>query len=391
MEIVGQLTGGIAHDFNNMLQAISGGLTLMERRIAQGRTAEATEFATAIRQSLDRAAGLTHRLLAFSRRQTLQPRTIEPDTLVRGIEELIRRTLGPAVTLTLRLRDGVWNARSDPNQLESALLNLAINARDAMPQGGTLTIASTDRHMTAETLTPHDQAEPGDYVEIRVTDTGVGMSADVLARAFEPFFTTKPIGTGTGLGLSQLYGFVRQSGGFVRLESAPAKGTTVRMFLPRDDGTTLAPPPTPPAPVGVPTVSAQGRTVLVVEDEEGVRQQIADTLHELGCTVLQAIDGPSGLRVVQSDAALDLLVTDVGLPGLNGRQLAEAARLDRPHLPVLMITGYAGAMPIDLTLPEGMQILVKPFQLAVLTERVSAMLAPLLPGAAACRAGSAPP
>ena len=309
MEAVGQLTGGIAHDFNNMLQSIGGCLDLLERRIAQGHAEDAKRHVDAARQSVNRAAGLTHRMLAFARRQALQPRPVEPDELIRAMEELIRRTVGPAVEVELHLHDGVWSALCDPNQLESALLNLAINARDAMPGGGRLAIATADLHLTrAELAAGEDQdgPEPGDYVEIAVTDTGTGMPPDVLARAFEPFFTTKPIGRGTGLGLSQLYGFVRQSGGVVRLESKLGQGTTVRMYLPRHEAAEAAvavhaasghaagggralPDAGPVDARGV----ARG-TVLVVEDEETVRTLIAETLHELGCAVLEAVDGPAG-------------------------------------------------------------------------------------------------
>ncbi|HYZ64512.1 MAG TPA: PAS domain S-box protein [Acetobacteraceae bacterium] len=376
MEAVGQLTGGVAHDFNNMLQGIAGGLDLMERRIAGGQYAKALQYIGSIRQSLDRAAGLTRRMLAFARRQALQPRPIHPDALVRGMEELIRRTVGPTINLTLRLEDGRWPAHCDPNQLESALLNLAINARDAMPNGGNLLIATSDRHLTRADLGPDQEVEPGDYIEITVKDDGVGMARDVLARAFEPFFTTKPTGQGTGLGLSQLYGFVRQSGGLVRLESAPGKGTAVHMFLPR------SPEPAPSREedhaglaTAEPAVAPPARgTVLVVDDEEAVRAQIADALREQGLTVLEAADGPAGLRIVHSGAGVDVLVTDVGLPGLNGRQLAEAARELRPGLPVLLITGYAGSMLEEGELAPGLAVLHKPFALETLAEKVRAVL-----------------
>ncbi len=365
MEAVGQLTGGIAHDFNNMLQGIGGGLELMDRRIAQGRIEELGRYIAAARQAVDRAAGLTHRMLAFARRQSLQPRDVDPDALVKGMEELIRRTLGPEIELNLHLRDGSWPARCDPNQLESALLNLAINARDAMPDGGSLTIATADRHLSEADLADHEAIGPGDYVEMTVADTGTGMPPDVLERAFEPFFTTKPLGQGTGLGLSQIYGFVQQSGGFVRLESQPGVGTKVRLHLPRHvhpDDTQVADAASASAgPVGGTTVSAGG-TVLVVEDEKGVRDLIVEVLRDLGCEVRQAVDGPTGLRIVLSGEPLDLLVTDVGLPGLNGRQLAEAARGARPGLPVLLITGYAGKALTEAELPQGMEVIRKPFQ-----------------------------
>ena len=377
MEAVGQLTGGIAHDFNNMLQGISGCLELMERAIQKGRVDDTGRYVTTARRSVERAAGLIQRMLAFARRQALQPRPVEPDALVRGIEELIQRTVGPEVTVTIRLGDGVWTVECDPNQLESALLNLAINARDAMPDGGTLSIASADRVLSQDDVADQDEAGPGGYVEIAVADTGTGMPPDVLVRAFEPFFTTKPTGQGTGLGLSQVFGFVRQSGGFVRLESAVGQGTTVRIYLPRHQPAAGAAAPLPfaaPAsePAGPP--AALRGNVLVVEDEADVRAMIGKVLRELGCTVLEAADGPAGLRIVQSRQPLDLLVTDVGLPGLNGRQLADAARTMRPDLPVLLITGYAGKALEDLALAPGMTVMPKPFTLDALAASVSALL-----------------
>ena len=301
MEAVGQLTGGIAHDFNNMLQGIGGSLELMDRRIAQGRTQDLERYIAAARQAVERAAGLTHRMLAFARRQSLQPRAVEPDALVRGMEALIRSTLGPEIRLDLRLRDGVWAAMCDPNQLESALLNIAINARDAMPEGGTLTITTVDRHLTERDVADQDGVMAGDYVEMIVTDTGSGMPDDILARAFEPFFTTKPLGQGTGLGLSQIYGFVQQSGGFVRLESKPGSGTTVRLLLPRhaptdvsqDSGAKAGASATAVCPSAATPPLARG-TVLVVDDERDVRDLITEALKDLGCQVRQAVDGPAG-------------------------------------------------------------------------------------------------
>jgi CheY-like chemotaxis protein len=255
------------------------------------------------------------------------------------------------------------------------VLNLAINARDAMPEGGTLTIATADRHLTRDDLTDQDGAAPGDYVELSVADTGTGMTPDVMARAFEPFFTTKPIGEGSGLGLSQIYGFVRQSGGLVRMDSTPGQGTALRLFLPRHmqsgPRTAMAAEAPPPQPEATGPVAG---TVLVVEDEPTVRGQIAEALRDLGCTVIEANDGPGGLLVAQSDERLDLMVTDIGLPGLNGRQLADAARTTRPAMPVLLITGYAGTALDDMALPPGVEVISKPFVLDALTARVCAML-----------------
>ncbi len=379
MEAVGQLTGGIAHDFNNMLQSIAGGIELIERSIAEGRPERAARFITIARQSVERAAGLTHRLLAFARRQALQPRAVEPDKLVCGMDGLIRQTMGPEVEMQLRLRDGVWTVLCDPNQLESALLNLVINARDAMPAGGSLTIATADRSLSRDDLFDQDEAKPGAYVEIAVTDTGTGMTPDVLAHVFEPFFTTKPTGQGTGLGLPQVFGFVRQSGGFLRLESKVGLGTTIRIYLPRyqligsEDGATASGSDAQAANDRR-AATTIGATVLVVEDEADVRAMIVGLLQDLGCQVLQAADGSAGLRIIQTGQQVDLLVTDVGLPGLNGRQLADAARERRPDLPILLITGYAGRALEDTALEPGMEVMRKPFALDALRVRVGDLL-----------------
>jgi signal transduction histidine kinase/CheY-like chemotaxis protein len=376
MEAVGQLTGGIAHDFNNMIQAITSGLTLMERRVAQGRIEEAGRYIPPMRQAAESAAALTNRLLAFSRRQALRPTAVEPDRLVGGIEDLIRRTLGPFVELQLRLRDGRWNIVCDANQLESALLNLAINARDAMPEGGSLTIATADRTLGAHELSDQVDLKPGKYVEFEIADTGEGMTADVLAHVFEPFFTTKPAGQGTGLGLSQVYGFTRQSGGFVRIESTPGLGATVRLYLPANEGKNQDPARSvASAPPDPSELRSTAGTVLVVEDQENIRAQMVEALTELGCVVMQAKDGPAGLRALQSRGPLDLLIADVGLPGLNGRQLADAAREINPKLPILLITGYAGAALQDLA--PGMDVMRKPFSLDDLAARVRGLLEPV--------------
>ena len=378
MEAIGQLTGGVAHDFNNMLQGIGGCLDLIERRVAQGRAAEVGRYLPPARQAVDRAARLTSRMLAFGRRQTLQPRAVDPGSLIRGMEELIGQTAGPAVEVVLALQDGVGPILCDPNQLESALLNLAINARDAMPEGGSLRIATGNAALGAAELADQDEAKPGDYVVIAVVDSGVGMSSTVMRRMFDPFFTTKPIGEGSGLGLSQVYGFVRQSGGFVRVESEEGVGTGVRIYLPLHLGVQGEPVvPEPPAVAAQPgreAGSVAGATVLVVEDEDALRGLISEALHDLGCTVLEAADGPAGLRIVQSDARLDLMITDVGLPGLNGRQLTDAARTRRPGLPILIITGYAGTALRDLELAKGMALMRKPFSLDELNPRVVALL-----------------
>ena len=365
MEAVGQLTGGIAHDFNNMLQGIAGSLELMHRRAGQGRLAEAARYVESARETVRRAAALTHRLLAFARQQTLAPAPVNVDGLVRGMEELIRRTAGSAVQVEVRLGDGAWPVLCDESQLENALLNLCVNARDAMPDGGWLTISTGDVPLSAADLAGEEGMAPGAFAALAVTDTGSGMDEATKARVFEPFFTTKPRGQGTGLGLSQVYGFVRQSGGLVRLDSAPGEGTTVRLFLPRYE----------PAEAGAGDSEAVASpVVLLVEDEEGLRAMAAEWLREAGHRVLEAPDGAAALRLLHGGVRVDLLATDVGLPGgMNGRQVADAARERRPELPVLFMTGYAGAA-LGAALPAGMAVIDKPFALEDLAERVGTML-----------------
>jgi PAS domain S-box-containing protein len=375
MEALGQLTGGIAHDVNNMLQSIAGCLDRMGQLVAKGRTQEIGRYLDIARQAVDRAADLTHRMLAFARRQSLRPRVLDLNELMCNVGELLRRTLQPTIQLDLKPHDGVWSVLCDASQLESALLNLAINARDAMPDGGTLTIATFDRHVPQEDLADQSEAVPGDYVQIAVADTGIGMEKDVAAHAFEPFFTTKPLGQGTGLGLSQVYGFVQQSGGFVRLESQPGRGTTIHLYLPRNQGN----PPATEARPGSATVTphharTSGKSVLVVDDETEVRGLLVEALHDLGCLVLEAETGPAGLLIIQSTAAIDLLVTDIGLPGLNGRQLADAAVQARPGLPVLMITGYAGTALEKTSLEPGMDLMRKPFGMDEFRRQITELL-----------------
>ena len=318
MEVVGQLTGGIAHDVNNMIQAVSGGLTLVERRIAAGRFEEIGHFVDEMRRALNSAAGQTNRMLAFSRRQALQPERVEPDQLIGGMRELLQRAIGPEIQLRLELGNGKWDVICDAHQLEGALMNLAINARDAMPEGGELTISASARKLTASDLCDQEQANPGDYVEIVVADSGVGMAPDVLSRAVEPFFTTKPTGQGTGLGLSQVYGFVRRSGGFLRMESEEGRGTRVCICMPgslRAQGGFKG-RPKPAAKLATPPF-AHG-AILLVEDQADVRAQIVEVLTGMGCEVTEAADGVEGLRILDR-SHFDLLVTDVGIPGMNGR------------------------------------------------------------------------
>ena len=372
MEAVGQLTGGIAHDFNNMLQAISGNLELMRRRVDQERTEDLPRHLDNASATVARAAALTQRLLAFSRRQTLQPKQVDVDKLVSGMMELISRTVGPDISVELHGGSGNWLVLCDPNQLESALLNLTINARDAMPDGGKLIFAAQHVQMSHADLAGHDGGRPGVYVEIAVTDTGIGMDKATQGRVFEPFFTTKPVGQGTGLGLSQLYGFVQQSGGQVRLESAPGRGTTVRLLLPGQEGK-QEPNGSFQADMPSEQPSASG-TVLLVEDEAGVRAVAAEFLRELGYQVLEAEDGPAVLRMLRSGARMDILVTDVGLPGgMNGRQVAEIVRERRPGLPTLFVTGYAGEI-LAGQLAAGMEVIGKPFALDALATKVRSMM-----------------
>ncbi len=370
MEAVGQLTGGIAHDFNNLLTGIVGSLDLMQTRLGQGRTESLPRYIDAAMTSANRAAALTHRLLAFARRQPLVPKPVDANALVASLEDLLRRTIGEKLHLEIAAVSDLWSTLCDPNQLESALLNLAINARDAMPDGGRLSIATRNVHVG--TITADTPAlTPGDYICITVTDTGTGMTPEVLARAFDPFFTTKPIGQGTGLGLSMIYGFARQSNGHVSIDSRVGLGTTVNLYLPRFEGTASE------AVTGSQRDEhrSAGETVLVVEDEPVVRSVVVEMLQDEGYRVLEAVDGPSGLAALRGEPVIDLLVTDVGLPGMNGRQLADQARETRPDLKILFITGYAEsvAMAEGFLLP-GMEMITKPFDLDVLSRRIRTMV-----------------
>jgi signal transduction histidine kinase len=369
MEAIGQLTGGIAHDFNNLLQGITGSLDLVQRRIGQGRLGDLDRFITGAMASAQRAAALTHRLLAFSRRQPLDPRPVQVNPLVSSMEELLRRTLGERVELDLALAGDLRLTRCDPNQLESAILNLAINARDAMPEGGRLVIETANARIEEAATAAHPDAVPGAYVCISVTDTGLGMTQDIIARAFEPVFTTKPMGQGTGLGLSMIYGFARQSEGFTRIDSTPGRGTTVTIGLPRFDGEDMNDDDA--ADTGAAALTEAGETVLVVEDEPVVRGLVVEVLADLGYRAIEAADGPGGLEVLRSSQRIDLLITDVGLPGLNGRQVADAGRALRPDLKVLFMTGYAEntLLPADF-LESGMAMIAKPFAMKALAARV---------------------
>jgi len=373
MEAIGQLTGGIAHDFNNLLAVVSNSLQILQRRLGDGHPEMAERYIGMARDSIRRAAALTHRLLAFSRRQTLDPKPTDVNRLIAGMEELIRRTAGPEVVVEVVGAGGLWPTQVDGPQLENALLNLCINARDAMaPQGGRLTIETAnkwlDDHAAAER-----ELSPGQYIAVCVSDTGAGMTPDVISRAFDPFFTTKPTGSGTGLGLSMVYGFVRQSGGQVRAYSQVGVGTTMCLYLPRFVGELgdAAKPDSVEA-----EGSADGETIMVIEDEEMIRTLVAEELQGRGYRVLSAPDGPAGLSVLRSDARIDLLISDVGLPGgLNGRQVADAARVTRPALKVLFVTGYAENAAVGNGLLEpGMEVMTKPFDLSALSARIRTML-----------------
>jgi light-regulated signal transduction histidine kinase (bacteriophytochrome) len=373
MEAVGQLTGGIAHDFNNLLTGISGSLELIQTRVGQGRIGDLDRYIGMATTSANRAASLTSRLLAFSRRQTLDPQSVDVNRLATSMEDLIRRTVGPAIRVETMILGGLWKTLCDANQLENALLNLAINARDAMPGGGHLTIQAANVTLDDAYASAHETA-PGQYVAVSVTDTGCGMAPDVIARVFEPFFTTKPLGQGTGLGLSMVYGFAKQSNGHTRIHSEVGRGTTLCIYLPRyagldepEDGSLELLPDTP---------CEAGGTVLVVDDEPAVRMLVGDVLRDMGYDVIEAADGPEGLHILRSRRDIDLLVSDVGLPGgMNGRQLADAARVHRPGLKVLFITGYAESAAWEGGVPDpDMQVLTKPFALDVLTAKVEAMM-----------------
>ncbi|EIM28963.1 PAS domain S-box protein [Microvirga lotononidis] len=374
MEAVGQLTGGIAHDFNNLLTGIVGSLDLLQSRMAQGRLERLDRYINAATVSANRAAALTHRLLAFARRQPLDPKPVEANRLILSMEELLRRTLSEAIQLRISACEGLPLTLCDPNQLESAILNLAINARDAMPDGGVLTIETSISKLDRTCAASQQGIVPGRYVTISVSDTGTGMPADVLAQAFDPFFTTKPLGEGTGLGLSMVYGFAKQSEGHVRIYSEVGQGTTVTIYLPCHAGELDG---EVPAPASSETHRAgAGETVLVVEDEPVVRSLILEVLADLGYQALEAMDGPSGLKILESKQRVDLLVSDVGLPGLNGRQLADHARLVRPHLKVLFITGYAEQAAIASGfLAPGMEMITKPFAIEDLAARIREILA----------------
>ncbi|WP_219734775.1 ATP-binding protein [Pseudomonas sp. FW300-N1B4] len=372
MEAVGQLTGGIAHDFNNMLTGIIGSLELLRRRLARGRTEDLDSLIDLGVTSANRAAGLTHRLLAFSRRQSLDSKPVQMNTLVVSMGELLLRSINESIHLEMQLDEQLWVAEADPNQLESALLNLVLNARDAMPDGGKLLVKTSNQHLDTGFTAAHSNLQPGDYIVLSVTDTGYGMPQSTINRAFDPFFTTKPIGQGTGLGLSMIYGFSKQSGGHASIHSEVGKGTTVSLFLPRFSGELVQDT----------QIDAQhapyardGETVLIVEDDPAVRVLVSAVLSELGYAFVEACDADSAVPILDSGQRIDLLISDVGLPGMNGRQLAEIGRQYRPDLKVLFITGYAEHAAVrGGFLDPGMQMITKPFTFDLLTAKVREMI-----------------
>jgi len=371
MEAIGQLTGGLAHDFNNMLTGVLGALDLIQRRVASGQVNDLGRYVDAATSSANRAAALTHRLLAFARRQSLDPQPVDVNRLVESMEDMLRRTMAEHIEFDTRLQPEPWLAYTDAHQLENALLNLVINARDAMSNGGRLVIQTGCVQINSS---QPDGPEPGDYVTLSVADNGSGMPPEVVAKAYDPFFTTKPIGQGTGLGLSMVYGFVKQTGGHVRIDSTPGQGTLITLFLPRNRTQTEQQEEDHSAPVTIQGAQTN-ETVLVVEDEAAVRMLVVEVLQELGYKVLEAVDGTSSLPHLQSDQRIDLLVSDIGLPGINGRQLAEIARQHRPDLQVLFITGYAPNAEVrGEFLGPGMDMLAKPFSVDMLGAKVRQLI-----------------
>ncbi|HYF57148.1 MAG TPA: ATP-binding protein [Salinarimonas sp.] len=373
MEAVGQLTGGVAHDFNNLLTVVTGSLDMLRRRMEEAPARDLRLVENAL-EGARRAATLTHHLLAFSRQQPLDPKPLDPNRLVAGMSELLRRTLNEAIGIETVLAGGLWRAHADPNQLENAILNLAVNARDAMPDGGKLTIETANAALDETYAGSRTDVRAGQYVLVSVSDTGLGMPREVLERVFEPFFTTKPVGKGTGLGLAQVYGFMKQSGGHAAIYSEPGQGTTVKLYLPRyrgaDEVVDRAEPGMEQPPPG------SGETILVVEDDDMVRRFTVEALGEAGYRVLEAGDGPAGLRLLDADPRIALLFTDVVLAGqLNGRKLADEALRRRPDLRVVFTTGYTrNAIIHHGRLDEGVNFLGKPFTSSDLLHKVRTVL-----------------
>ena len=372
MEAIGHLSGGIAHDFNNMLAVVMSALNMVERRLAKGEK-DYDKYLAMARDGAIRAANLTKRLLAFSRQQALTPVPVDANKLVAGMSDLLRRTLGATIKLETVLGGGLWLIHVDANQLESAILNLAVNARDAMREEGRLTIETANYLLDESYARQHGDVPPGQYVLIAVTDTGAGMAPEVMARAFDPFFTTKEVGKGTGLGLSMVYGFVKQSGGHVKIYSEPGQGTSIKVYLPRFYGAEDAPDEraerAPARPDG------QGELVLLVEDEESVRTLTADSLRELGYEVVEANSAAAALRALDANPRVALLFTDIVMPDMNGRKLADEALKRRPDLRVIYTTGFTrNAVVHNGVLDPGVNFLPKPFTLQQLGDKVREVL-----------------
>lgn len=371
MEAVGQLTGGIAHDFNNMLAVVLSALSLIQRRLARGDT-DVGKFVDAAIDGVNRATILTSRLLAFSRQQPLSPRNVDANRLVTGMSDLLRRMLGEAFQIEIVLAGGLWRTHVDASQLENAVLNLAVNARDAMPDGGKLTIETANCHLDDRYAARHPEVQAGQYVLIAVTDTGTGMSPDVVAKAFDPFFTTKPVDKGTGLGLSQVFGFVKQSSGHVKIYSEPAEGTTVKIYLPRrfEEDVEPEPPMAEMTPEHLPT-----ETILVVEDDERVRVGTVEALRELGYRVVHASNAGDALRKLDKHPGVSLLFTDIVMPVMNGRKLADEAIARMPGLKVLFTTGFTkNAVVHNGVLDHGVNFIAKPFTVDQLARKLRAVL-----------------
>ena len=373
IQALGQLTGGIAHDFNNLIAEITASLDLIRRRIDAGRTEGIDALMAGATKAAERAGTLTHRLLAFARQQSLDIRTLDINALVVGMSEIFRRTLGEDIAFDMMLKGDLWPGLTDANQLENVLLNLVVNARDAMPHGGRLTLETTNTRIDEAAARLHDDVAAGDYVMIGVSDTGCGMPASVIAKAFDPFFTTKPIGKGTGLGLSMTHGFARQSGGHVRIHSEVGQGSSVKLYLRRGTRETEQSSEIVTAPT--PQGQGRGETILIVDDNENLRSVMLQVVTELGYRGLDAPDAKDAIEILQSDHPIKLLVTDVGLPNMNGRQLAEIAHQLRPELKVLFVTGYtANAAVRSEFLGPGMEMLTKPFTLTTLGTKIQALL-----------------
>ncbi|WP_245519609.1 MULTISPECIES: CHASE3 domain-containing protein [unclassified Mesorhizobium] len=372
MEAVGQLTGGIAHDFNNMLAVITSAMNLAQRKLARGEH-DVLSFVEAAADAAARAANLTARLLAFSRQQPLAPQIVDANRLVTGMSDLLRRTLGHAIEIETVLAGGLWKTHADPTQLENAIINLAVNARDAMDEEGKLTIETANCHLDEAYAAAHPQVKAGQYVMIAVTDTGTGMPADIMAKAFEPFFTTKPAAKGTGLGLSQVFGFVKQSGGHVKIYSEPGEGTTIKIYLPRFTGPEEA---AQPVKAGSRSDVPATETVLLVEDDARVRASTAAALLELGYTVIEAAGGDEALQKLGENAAIVLMLTDIVMPGMNGRQLAEQARRQSLSLKVVFMTGFTrNAVVHNGVLDHDVHFIAKPFTLEQLAAKLRDALA----------------